>query len=73
MELSERQTGLLRYLAEGDGARTTDLIDALGIPLADFGPTTEPLLADGLVGTTVPTLGPGWWWITPKGRGTLRP
>ena len=72
MELNERQVQLLKHLAEGDGATTTKLVEALRIPSAEFASIAEPLLADGLVGTAVPTLGAGWWWITPKGREALR-
>ena len=72
MELTKLQLGMLTYLAEGDGATTTKLIEALRIPEADFAATAEPLLTDDLVGTAAPTLGPGWWWVTPKGRDALR-
>jgi hypothetical protein len=72
MELTDLQLRLLSLLAKEDGATTTKLVEALGIPEAEFDATAEPLLVDDLVGTAVPTLGTGWWWITSKGREALR-
>jgi len=72
MKLTDLQMRLLGQLAEQEGATTSKLVEALGIPEAEFGATVEPLLVDDLVGTAVPTAGPDWWWITPNGRDALR-